>query len=163
METINEITHSSGMAYWIDESKERQWSSLEMVAQLQDADMVKVVQGIDGRSSGLVGCCISQRPKSYDHKTHHKLRVLGYEQPHEKLAIWDFELMRDDGTGIRLHPSWKGTKVETFHMEGHAIEVQPPAKGLGRSEGPGTYARYKGEGNSMTIRFDPRKWQETSG
>ena len=28
--------------------------------------------------------------------------------------IWDFIVVRDDGSAIRLHPNWSNTKVETF-------------------------------------------------
>jgi hypothetical protein len=159
VETIHEIAHGVAMSYEIDESKECEWSWLEMVAQLTDEDMVKIVQGDDGRSRGLIGCSISQRNNSYDHKMHHKLRVEQQSQAPERLAIWDFELQREDNTGVRLHPSWKGSKVETFRIEGHNQEVQPPEAGLGCSDGAGTYKKYKILGNQQTIRFDPQKWQ----
>ena len=53
----------------------REWSWLEMLAQLDEDSMAFVVQGEDNRSRGLVGCDIAMRPGSYDHKRHHQLKL----------------------------------------------------------------------------------------
>jgi hypothetical protein len=150
------------MQYSIDYKSQREWSWLEMVAQLQDEDLIKVVEGNDRRSRGLVTCSFSPRPNSYGHKMHHVLKQTGQPQPLAKLRIWDFVLRRDDGTGIRLHPNWNRTKMDSFPIEGHTSEVPTPPKGLGESAGPGTFQAYKELGNSMTLRFDPQKWKQAN-
>ncbi len=159
-EVVHDIVHEKGPNYSIHPQSQREWSWLELVAQLQDEDLLTVVEGDDRRSRGLVGCLFSRRPNSYDHKTHHKMKQNAEPQPRAKIKIWDFLLLRDDGTGIRLHPNWKGTKVESFSMEGHAIEVPPPQKGFGESAGPGTFKGYKDIGTERILRFDPRKLQQ---
>ena len=150
------VRHAKGMDFEVDWRSKIRWSWLEMVAQLNDESISVVVRGEDGRSCGLVACSFSPRPNSYDHKRHHLLKTKG-ETSAPKLPIWDFVLHRDDGTAIRLHPQWSNTKVETFNVEGHVDEMQPPAAGLGRSDGPGTYKRFKDTGNSRTMRFDATK------
>ena len=71
--------------------------------------------------------------------------------------MWDFLLERADGSSIRLHPQWSTTVVETFAGEGHDTEVEPPARGPGTSDGPGTYRRFKNIGTQTKVRFDAKK------
>ena len=73
------------------------------------------------------------------------------------MRIWDFVLTREDGSALRLHPQWKGMEVETFAPEGHATEVGIPRAGLGNSDGPGTFRRYKEIGMDGTLKFDAHK------
>ena len=82
------------------------WSWHEMVAQLDPASMREVVEGIDGRSGGLVACTFAIRPNSYDHKRSYMLWQTTGKSPNTLLPVWDFVLHRDDGTGIRLHPQY---------------------------------------------------------
>ena len=144
---VADITHPKGMDYSFDESKTWQWSWWEMVAMLDHGSREYVV-GLD-RSGGLVACRFEPRPNSYDHKRHHA----GQGTPDTKMRIWDFVLIRKDGSGVRLHPAWKTTKVESFAVEGHEEEVPIPSKGLGKSDGPGTYRAYKDIGSDRTLRF----------
>ena len=60
---------------------------------------------------------------------------------------------REDGSAIRLHPEWSKPFVETFEAAGHAEAVEPPRSGLGRSDGRGTYAKYKNIGCAQRMRF----------
>ena len=154
---VCEVQHEAkGMDYAIQWQTERPWSWLEMVAQLTDESIASVVKGNEGRSGGLVGCSFAPRPGSYDHKRHHQLKAKG-ENPNTKLPIWDFVLHRDDGSAIRLHPQWSNTKVETYSVEGHAVDVEPPQRGLGASDGRGTYKFYKTRGSAELLRFDGKK------
>ena len=45
------------------------------------------------------------RPGSYDHKRHHQLKMEGRRQEHEQLRVWDFLLVREDGSAISLNAS----------------------------------------------------------
>ena len=141
------------MSYSFDESKTWQWSWWEMVAMLDNGSREYVV-GPD-RSGGLVGCRFEPRPNSYDHKRHHAKTSAGGPQTATKLPIWDFVLIRKDGSGVRLHPAWSTTKVESFAVEGHEEEVPIPWAGLGKSDGPGTYRAYKDIGSDRILRFGP--------
>ena len=153
------IDHPKGMAWWFT-GEWRQWCWHEMIAQLDDTSMEKVVNGFEGRSRGLVGCSLAIRPGSYDHKRHHML-IETATNSKQRLPVWDFVLHRADGSGIRLHPQYKGTVVETIEEPGHAeasvVVTVPPRRGLGRSDGPGTYKKYKDIGITDKMRFDASK------
>ena len=152
------INHPKGMA-WEFTGETRQWSWHEMIAQLEDTWMEKVVTGIEGRSRGLVGCSFAIRPGSYDHKRH-SMMIKTAQHFKQQLPIWDFVVRREDGSGIRLHPSFKGTVVETIEEPGDAEEwavTAPPRSGLGRSDGRGTYKKYKNIGITEKMRFDSSK------
>ncbi len=144
------LLKTDGMEYDFDADDMRSWSWMEMVAQLDDASMEFVVIG-EGRSRGLVGCDMAIRPGSYDHSRHHQFeeggRIAaarhGYQGGATRLPTWDFVLRREDGSAIRLHPQWSTLKVLTFLAEGHAEPVEPPKAGLGKSDGRGTYKKYK--------------------
>ena len=128
-----------------------------MVAQLTDESIRIAVKGVDGRSRGLVGCSFALRPGSYDHKRHHQMGGKNKDSP--KLPIWDFVLRRDDGSALRLHPQWSTNKVETYPAEGHTVPVEPPARGLGASDGKGTFKAFKVIGTQAMLKFDGLKNQ----
>ena len=115
-----------------------------------------MVNGPDGSSGGLVSCSFALRPKSYDHKRHHQLRLAGTPKKDTQLRVWDFLVVRADGSAVRLHPQWSKTAVESYAVEGHAEEVEIPAHGLGESDGPGTY-RLKYLGTQRRLKFDGTK------
>ena len=128
---IAKMVHMRGADITFDCDEFIEWSWLEMVAQLDEGSMTDVV-GV-----GLVRCELAARAKSYDHKMHHANRMAGRAQG-PQLRVWDFVLWRADGTGIRLHPQWKKTKIETNDVEPHTEQVQCPRRGPGTSDGPGT-------------------------
>ena len=113
-----------------------------------------VVDGEDDRSGGLVGCHFAPRPGSYDHKRHHAAKQRG-EPVLTQLRVWDFVIERADNSAVRLHPNWSSTKVETYEVDGHLLEVQPPAAGLGCSDGRGTHKFYKEQGTQRKLKFAP--------
>ena len=147
------INHDAkGMGWgWKDET--RLWSWHEMIAQLTPESMELVVQGPDGRSSGLVGCSFAMRPNSYDHGRSHMIKVNTGEAPTIKLPIWDFVVHRADGTAIRLHPEWSKPRFPSFASEGYESAVAGPIMGYGNSDGRGTYFRYKTIANQQTLSF----------
>ena len=154
------INHASKGMTWEFTDERTQWSWHELVAQLDEASMEEVVNGPAFRSRGLVGCSFAIRPGSYDHKRSHMLIKSGAPIQH-KLPYWDFVIHRADGSGIRLHPSWSKTFVETLeepvHAEALAVVTVPPRRGLGRSDGRGTYAKYKNIEGTKQMRFDAAK------
>jgi hypothetical protein len=150
------IVKDKGMDYTFNENDMQEWSWQEMIASLDRESMEYVVNGPAGRSGGVVGCSFSVRPNSYDHKRQHMLREVGRPNA-TKLPIWDFVVHRADGSGIRLHPEWSTSKVESFEAEGFQHEVAAPQAGLGQSDGRGTYSLYKTMGNNRTLRFDAQR------
>ena len=142
-----------GTGFHFDESKVVGWAWQDMVAQLDEASLDAVL-GCSGDSNPILGCSVMPRPKSYDHKMASMRREQGLSAVADN-RIWDFVIHRSGGTGIRLHPQRKSTKIETYDIEGHAEEVPLPRKGAGRSDGKGTFRWYKDVGNKMTLKFDP--------
>ena len=139
-----------------DSGEEWWWSWLSMVAQLCDEDLREVVTGPDGRSRGLLSCWVAIRPNSYDNARHEQLKDKGAQRK-DKLPCWDFLLIREGGTGVRLHPSWDSNKVKAYAIEGEAEPVEPPHGIPGGTWGPGTYHYFKTLGVSKTYRFDHNK------
>ena len=133
-----------------------------MIAQLDQESMSYVVQGPEGRSGGLVGCALSLRPNSYDHKRHHAMRQLStHPQNCPLLPMWDFVVIRADNTAVRLHPECSQTSLAAIEVDGVAGDevMQPPKSGLGRSDGPGNFKAKIGVAREKKLRFDARRRQ----
>ena len=161
---VCKIKHGKGENYEVDwYAPKEQWSWLDMVKQLLDDDIKMVVNGPDDASAGLTHCSFSERPNSYCHKEHNRLTKAGVKPASQTLRrIWDFVLHREDGTSIRLHPDWKGTKVGTFDGCGHMEPVPLPKAGPGGTDGRGTFKYYKQGSNKHTLRFDMSKFDAAS-
>ena len=145
------IHHPKGMA-WSFTGEWRQWCWHEMIAQLDDTSMEKVVNGFEGRSRGLVGCSLAIRPGSYYVKTATNSK--------RQLPYWDFVVHRNDGSGIRLDPQYEGNVVETIEEPGPGEEwavTVPPRRGIARSDGPFASKKYKDSGIIEKMRFDASK------
>ena len=153
------IVHQKGPLYTFNEHQRFPWKWQEMVAQLDAESMKMLVEGLPGsgtgctsRSRGLVSCRI-QKTDRYDHKRHHALK---HEGRTDMLMIWDFVVVRDDGTQVFLHPEYSTTKFQCFTgppMQDHEI----PKTGLGGTSGRGTYKYFKGKLNEVTLRFGQGK------
>ena len=131
----------------------REWSWHEMVAQMDLKSLTYVVEGEGGnRSRGLVGCEFRPRRNSYDHS-----RQVQRDAPNHQLMDWDFILVRSDGSAVRVHPEWTKPRIPTFAVEGHEEPVEIPQNGLGRSDGSGTFRRYRTLGQQETLRFESRR------
>ena len=90
-----------------------------MVAQLNEKSMELVVEGPQGRSLGLVMCCV-QQTEMYDQKRQH--------------FLWDFVLERDDATYVALHPMKGNTTVDCrFSLPVRDLEL--PRTGAGGTMG----------------------------
>ena len=172
--TIGQIDHQKGVDYSFDLEAKVPWSWMEMVAQMTDDSIEYVCKGPSGRSGGLMHADFSVRPGSYDHKRHHQDYRRGQPdrsrgqtdragrsgEPAAVLGQWDFALHRADGSVLRVHPNWKGTKIASMEMPPDAdyAEMPLPKKGVGRSDGRGTFSHYKNFNVSKDkIRFDPNK------
>ena len=148
---VPQILHPKGMQYHFDtDGQWKNWQWQEMVAQMDDQSMRMVVQGPDNRSRGLTSCRLQQTEK-YDHKRHH---ALGPDC--KMLKVWDFILMRDDGSCVSLHPNFSSTRFAAKFSEPD-VDHEIPRAGRGRSEGPGTYKYYTNKQVDATLRFDAGK------
>ncbi len=154
---IAAIIKGKGMSWEFDLTKRVEWHWHEMVAQLNEESMAYVVNGPEGRSGGLTECLLARRPNSYDHKRHNQLKHEARPQRDVRLRVWDFRLVRADGTSIRLHPQWSTPVVDICKGAGHEEDVAPPHSGLGESDGPGTFRYYREVGIEKKVRFDKQK------
>ena len=100
-------------------------------------------------------CSLQVRPNSYDVARHYRISGEERRRSEVQLLVWDFVVSRSDGTALRLHPTWSNRKVQVFPVMGHDLPVMP--KGLGKSEGPGTFRRYLQQDMVKEVRFDAAK------
>jgi len=162
-DAVAAVSWGKGEDWTLDRAKMLRWSWKEMVAQLDAESMRIVVQGVDGRSRGLLGCYFAPRDNSDDPKRYSKLRQEGQPLVEEYLPVWDFVFVREDGTAVRLHPHRITPMVETFEVEGTPDQVESAAECSGGSWCRGTYECYQ----TMThLTFDPLRavgWRLTKG
>ena len=116
-----------------------------------------LVCGPEERSRGLTGCYIAPRPNSIDHKRLHKIHTATGQAQNLKLPVWDFVVMREDGTAVRLNPPRSHTKVECCALNGPSETIHPPPRGLGQSWVRGTYRWYMDHQTMQSLKFDPSK------
>lgn len=146
---IAKMVHMRGTDITFDCDEFIEWSWLEMVAQLDEKSMPKVV------GNGLVRCELSIRPNSY-----HAHRRGGRKQPTRKQRVYDFVLWRADDTCIRLNPRWNKPIFETYRVDPPQLrlvepdEEEHPTSGPGGSDGKCTF---KDIGKKAMLRFDPEK------
>ena len=155
--------HPLGMSYSFDETSTKEWNWREMVAQMNDVSMKRVVEGpnaavaegsnaavAEGIPKCLVGCAIIKTDR-YDHK-----RSAALKDNKTVYHIWDFVFFRNDGSQIGCHPEYSKTKFGSY--EGQAqTDHELPKGGKGGSSGPGTYKYMKEKGNHQPLGFDARK------
>ena len=149
---VPEINHTKGPhCSWKEEDGDTTlWFWQEMVAQLTDEAQEKVVLGVDGRSRGLVSCR-AERSEKYDHLVHNALGK------RDKLHTeWNFILERDNGSCVVLHPRWNNTKVDC-KWSLPEMDHEVPRAGRGKSDGKGTFKKFKDKQWDEKLRFDPRK------
>ena len=120
----------------------RELSWWELVGQWGRESMAYVVQGGD-RSRGLIACEFRPRPGWHDHQTYHAREAAGHPERNVQLRVWDFVLMRNDGSGVRLHPDWSKTEGASNAEEWHVEPAEPHENGLGASEGRGAFNQHK--------------------
>ena len=163
---VAEVVHEDkGPHYRFNEGNMREWSWLEMVAQMTD-DSIRTLLGSDvrGHSRGLTHCSVEVRPNSYDHKRHDLIKKSGCVDVSGRLPVWDFVITRTDNTKIRLHPAWKKTEIEVFEpAEGPPHLVPAPMNGIGESDGPGTFKSFQRLQTTGMLRFDPEKQPHQEG
>ena len=171
--TIGQISHPKGTDYSFNLEPKVPWTWIEMVSQMTDDSIEYVCLGPEGRSGGLTHAECSVRPGSYDHKRHTADYRSGqpdrsrgqadrngrrFQPAATVLGVWDFALHRADGSVLRVHPPWNGTKIESMEMPpGAEYEaMQLPRRGVGQSDGRGTFRYYKTLNvSSDRLRFDP--------
>ena len=143
---VKTVVHAvKGPHYSIDENMEWYWNWLELVAQLDESSRAIVVG-----TGHVTSCKFAFR----DNKKH----------PTRK-ELWDFIITRADGTAIRVHPEWQGTKVPSTLIGSEAKEKTPwPPSGTAvaepqdeqpQSRNTKPFKQYRDNLGDLTLRFDP--------
>ena len=71
--------------------------------------------------------------------------------------IWDFIVVRDDGSAIRLHPNWSNTKVEIIGVPPGLNDFEIPRRGIDEICGPGNFKYLKNKPLQVFLHFDKTK------
>ena len=95
---------------WDPSAPTTPWIWQDMVAQLKRESMMKVVEGLNHRSRGIVGCRI-QRQNPHGRMYQRAEQLVGRLPGMPPQSQWHFYLDRDDGTACRLHPEYPNSKV----------------------------------------------------
>lgn len=135
---IGVLDRGRGMAYTFVENRSQQWFWRSMLASFPD-DVLEQVVG-----PGVVTITCEPWVGSYDHKRHHAARMGQGPALTGQAPVWDFLVTQRDGTQVRFHPDQTSRKVKVAYLrDGGAAPPEPPAAGLGESDGPKTYKHYK--------------------
>jgi hypothetical protein len=115
----------------------------------RQTDLERVVNGPLGQASSITEMRIEYDRNSYDH--HRQVRHL----TEHMMKTWNFVVKRNDGTFCRLHPDFKKNIIYYAEGRGLPTQTQPPAKGKGKSDGSGTYTKFKNELWDAQLKFNP--------
>ena len=116
------------------------WSWKKMFRSFDEDTRNKII------GDGITDICFGPLWDSYDHKRHNAWndaykRGTGENIPEDvKSPIWDFQVWRKDGSGVRFHPGQTKRKFEVSDCYSK-FETEGPSAGRGNSDGPGTYRR----------------------
>jgi hypothetical protein len=128
---IRKVNHGALQQFTFSADEHVPWSWPQMLVSLGDATGRKIV------GPGVVSLSLYERPGSYDHHRAYAGQGAGVTPP-----IWDWLVVNADGHGWLLHPRWTKRKWEVTPLEDAAALLGTvPAKGVGRSDGRGTYRR----------------------
>ena len=128
------------MAYKFQEGAVQPWSWRQMLAGF---DMVTRSQIMGfGENTGVVSIRVCAIKGSCDHKRHYAAVEAGAPYSNDvPVPIWDFIVERADGSEVRFRTQQTSKKVEVCNVTMAQRLPEPPMKGRGGSDGPGTYRR----------------------
>lgn len=160
---VRPVMHAPGQEYVFDMNHTHvvEWDWQQMISHLDETSMRLVVLGkppYRGHHCGIVACHISPIPGSYDHK-----RCSQKRGDARRLPVWAFQVVREDGSAIYMHPQWNSKKcgaveVDIDQASSSNLGVTPaftdvPANGMGASDGPGSYKAQVKKQEPITLRF----------
>lgn len=127
------------------------WSWKGMLAAMKPADAERAV------GPGIVSASVKRRQGSYDHVFAAVAVSKGWSWPGsdtEPPPVVDFAFRRVDGSTVLVHPRRKKGTVDIVVEGPKAVGVHPP-KGFGKSQGRGTFRRYKTGAYDPDRAFEP--------
>ena len=159
---VNPVTHGEKTEFTLDTTKQELWDWRHMVAQLtnEGIDLLLSQNERVPEARCISECRFSVRrgtTPSYDHSRSCATIAQGGKLPKEQYKAWDFELLFSDGQRLRLHPGWDRRQVPVYLDDPNAPQLPPPRSGRGRSDGRGTFKKYKDNNLWDTLHFDANK------
>ena len=165
---ISPIIHDKGISWLTDpDGTATAFSWREMVAHIDDEerkykeDTATALELVVG--SGVRECWFKNDPNVYDHqmcqhKTRAELRSMTERGETEK--VWDFVIVRIDGSEIAIHPSFKKNEIsyrEVKKPNASLCRTGPPVvpkRGQGQSDGHGTFKTMKRNMHDFKLKFN---------
>ena len=133
---IGVIEHEKGTPRYSFSAQRQPWSWRQMLAGMTDEVKTKLLG--DPRE-GVVRIWCAPIPGSYDPNRAAAWVKYGWTfGDDDEILLWDFFLERTDGITMRLHPHWKGLKVDVANGN-DPPRWKPPRNGKGRKYKPGTH------------------------
>jgi len=139
---------------------------LEMIAHIlnkepDEEDGLTGMQRVVG--VGVVSCCFKKDPSIYAHAVYQNMsneekRAKSAKDEVEKM--WDFVIVRADGSECALHPSFTKNHLGYRDVRGPGGVLmrtgppQVPKAGPGKSDGHGTFKRMKKNAVDRTLKWD---------
>ena len=121
---------AKGAKYWFEGSVQQPWSWRHLLGSLRKAPSELF-------ASPVVSLRFAPIPSTVDH---HRLHNEGDQFGAGVLPpVWDFIVGLQDGTQWRVHPRYRGNKVDIAKWDGAPFQSPIPKAGPGMSDGPGTY------------------------
>jgi hypothetical protein len=127
------------------------WSWKGMLVAMKPDDAARAV------GPGIASVSAKRRRGSYDHPFAAVAASKGWSWPGSDLEpppIIDFAFLRVDGSTMLVHPRRKKRAVDIV-LQGQKPVGTFPAKGFGKSEGRGTFRRYKTGAYDADAAFEP--------
>ena len=140
------------MSYKFEEGSAQPWSWRQMLASFDVATRTQII-GV-GEDTGVAKICVCAIKGSCGHKR--RFAALQAGEPYADnvpVPIWDFIVERADGSEVRFHTQQTSKKVEVCSVTRAQRLPEPPQKGRGGSDGPGTYRRKLAE--TYPTRLEP--------
>jgi hypothetical protein len=129
---IGKLGRDKGEEYWWEHGTQP-WLWLHMFKSMKSDDMKTII------GDGIHAIYCAPVEGSYDHKRESAARKS--KKPFtQRAALWDFYVIRVDGSVVRFHPNLLNNKI-SISDGGRDFPMSPPEKGRGQSDGPGTFKR----------------------
>ena len=132
---ILSLTRGKGPAYTLGPPFQP-WSWLKMFRAMPPTTLELLV------GPGIVELVLMPLDDSYDHKRRSAARDAGHPFPQDApVPVWDFAVVRADGSWMRFHPNQTKKKIDIADMTSFDYERSGPQRGKGLSDGKGTFRR----------------------
>ena len=154
---------NGGEPYGFHPTHRVMWRWSDMLSNLQEQDLQKIVWGPQWRqNAGIVRCELTCEDMGYDHRRDRAEAdgLESWKDQTDQNDLWVFVLTRDDGTQVWMKPDWAHPTVKWGDIADRTqmrIEVPPEGRG-GRRKGGGLYTEMINKNVTCPdLKFDLKK------